>query len=1640
MPPTQFRSSGSIRSATSLNLQSSPASTAVWQPLGPSAVMTPNYGLVTGRVSSIAIDPADVTGNHVYLGTTGGGVWVSQNAASSGKVVFSPLTDPSSPFEILRYGSNSIGALTVQPGGTGVVLAGTGDPNDALDSYYGAGVLRSTDGGSTWTAIPFTTDLLYSFMGEGFAGFAWSTVNPQLVVAAVSQSYEGTLVSAPYQNKSYAGLYYSTDAGATWSLARITDGAGKDVQGPLSAFASPHGNSATAVVWNPVRRLFISAVRFHGYYQSTDGITWSRMAAQPGTSLTSQMCPNNLGSIGSIACPIFRGALAVNPVSGDTFAWTVDLYNQDQGLWQDACAVSSGTCSSEAVTFAQRRNTAPLQTNTILGTATVPNGDYNLALAAIPSAQDTILLAGANDLWRCTLAMGCSWRNATNAYTCMSAHVAPYQHALTWNPANPFEVLIGNDSGLWRSMDAAAESGSACSSDDAFHFQNLNAGLGSLAEVESISEGRDTPYTMIAGLGVNGTAGVKSTSGPTSTWPQILGGEGGNVAIDPATPTKWYVNSGAGVSIHRCSQSTDCTPDAFGSQAVVNNTDVAGDGYTMTSPAPFIIDPLDPSQILLGTCRMWRGPADGTRWAPANAISPFLDGLSNHTYCSGDALIRSIAALPTTGGREVIFVGMFGSLNSGATLGGHILQAVFMPGSSSQPEWRDLTLSPVANSQVSFNHYALDISSIFIDPHDPSGNTVYVTVAGVPDFYHAICTVYRTTDGGSHWYEINSNVRTSPANSIVIDPQDANTAYLATDAGVYSTRQVSTCINGPSNCWSVFGAGLPYAPVTQLTAAVGPPSPAVLVAATYGRGIWQIPLWTAGTELTTASIESSSLTFAAQTVGTASPAQTITLTNDGGIALAITSIVADPPFSENDNCLGNALNEGAACTIQVVFAPDHVGAATGELTLFGNVPDGRINVALAGTGSLSGPIKVSPGILDFGQVAIGSTSASMSVTLENTTSSALAFTSVSASGPFSIAGNPCGQALPANSACAISVVFAPSLAGPVTGTLTVVDGAGTQTIYLKGTGATAPSDTLSSRSLAFSSTAVGQESTPQVVTLSNTGDLPLNAITAIASAGFRSSDTCQGSLGAHAICSISVVFAPVNVGPVSGTLTVKDAVRSQTVDLVGTALAAPAFKVSSSQVAFNPVLVGQRSPAVPLTITNSGGAPMSNVAFQISGPGAASFSWSQNTCSVTLPSGSGCTVQLTFAPVQAGQLSATLVLSSSTLGVSPAQVDLSGMGQGASDIRISPSQLTFQQSKLGMTTAPQFATVTNTSEVTASELTVAASTSFTLTQNSCGSSLVPAGTCSVGVVFSPIANGRVSGTLSVSARDFAGPAIASLVGLGGAVGSVQTQPGAITFPTTGVGTTSQPQLLTLTNSGPVEISDLAITVSAGFRISSSTCGAVLNVSTSCTAQIAFTPLSAGTQSGIVTVSSSSLPTPAQIAASGMGFDFSIGAGQSSKTVSSGQTAIYAFTLSPLNGSAGTFTYSCSSLPVNSSCNFSPTSTYVPANADWSVTLNISTGATHSTANVTASRFRSYLFPATCLVFIPIVLKFRRRKVWIVILTSSLFGIVSCAGAGGGGGGKPPATNQNTPPGTYSVVVTANASGVSHNITLTLIVD
>jgi hypothetical protein len=396
------------------------------------------------------------------------------------------------------------------------------------------------------------------------------------------------------------------------------------------------------------------------------------------------------------------------------------------------------------------------------------------------------------------------------------------------------------------------------------------------------------------------------------------------------------------------------------------------------------------------------------------------------------------------------------------------------------------------------------------------------------------------------------------------------------------------------------------------------------------------------------------------------------------------------------------------------------------------------------------------------------------------------------------------------------------------------------------------------------------------------------------------------------------------------------------------------------------------------------------------------------------------------------------------LNVAPVEVSLSGIGQTASGIIISPQQMSFTQPTLGQSSAAQTATITNTSSVAANGLVLSVSPLFTLVQNNCSSTLAAGASCSAGVIFTPTSNGVVTGALTVSSSAFVTAATLSLSGTGGAAGSIQVQPTSLNLPMTGVGNTSGYLAVTFTNNGSVSLAGVALSASSQFKLGSTNCGVSLDAGASCNAQVAFSPLDAGAQTGNLTFSSSSLAAPALVSLSGTGFDFSVSlSGQSSQTISSGQTASFAIKLAAMSGSSGTFTFACSGLPVNSACTFNPVSEVVTAGATGSATVQIATGVTSTSArkgNLPGYLPRGLLF-ACGLLLLPFAFRRKCKGIFWMVLLLAPFGMASCAGAGGGGGGSPPASgNKSTPAGTYSVVVAATANGLSHKITVGVTVD
>ena len=388
-----------------------PPTTGSWIPLGPVPLASDasgsgfqDYHQVSGRATAVAIDPADPSGNTVYIGGAQGGVWKSTNAATSiaDSVTWTAVTDDQATL--------SVGSIVIQPGNldvtNSVVLVGTGEADNSADSYFGLGILRSADSGNTWALISTANTNTLSFAGLGATRMAFSTATGQTntVVAAMAATAEG-ITDGALTSSTNRGLYSSFDAGQTWVYDALFPG------GPSEA------TSATSVVYNAAAGEFFAALRYHGFYFSPDGLTWTRLANQPGVAgaLDKTVCPAQY----STNCPIYRGEITVVPGRNEMYVWFVSLDSNgnpvDQGIWLSTNGGGSWT---------------QIDDNGIINCGDsdgcgVEQADYNLELSAVPNGNSaTDLYAGAINLYKCSISsinQACTstpFMNLTHVYGC----------------------------------------------------------------------------------------------------------------------------------------------------------------------------------------------------------------------------------------------------------------------------------------------------------------------------------------------------------------------------------------------------------------------------------------------------------------------------------------------------------------------------------------------------------------------------------------------------------------------------------------------------------------------------------------------------------------------------------------------------------------------------------------------------------------------------------------------------------------------------------------------------------------------------------------------------------------------------------------------------------------------------------------------------------------------------------------------------------------------------------------------------------------------------------------------------------------------------------------------------------------------
>ncbi|MGA8765052.1 MAG: hypothetical protein WB562_19445, partial [Candidatus Sulfotelmatobacter sp.] len=533
----QMRASRLARAhAGSPNLQTPSSSPVTWTPLGPVPLASDatgsglqDYHQVSGRATAAAIDPADPTGNTVFIGGAQGGVWKSINAANSvaDNVIWTPLTDDAATL--------ATGSIAIRPGNSdpaqSVILVGTGEANNSGDSYFGLGILRSANGGNSWSLIETASNggSTVSFSGLGGTRMAFSTASGQTntVVAAMAATSEGIIDGALTSN-TFRGLYTSTDAGQTWTYDALFSG------------GAAEATSATSVVYNAAAGAFFAAVRYHGFYSSPDGLTWTRLANQPGTAglLSTTACPQNYVT----TCPIYRGEITVVPGRKEMYVWFVSLSPAgqavDQGIWQSLNGGASWTPISDS---------GITSCGDSFGCG-VTQGTYNLELLAVPNCPNgaqtctgnpTDLYAGAINLYKCSLSSSASaacnssgFLNLTHVYGCSPigdlAHVHPDQHALAYMiPTAGAEaaadlMYFANDGGIYRALNGfSGLTTGSCSGTNA--FDDLNQNLGSMTQFVSFSQHPSDPKTLLGGTQDNGSPATDQAAASTS-WVNVLGG------------------------------------------------------------------------------------------------------------------------------------------------------------------------------------------------------------------------------------------------------------------------------------------------------------------------------------------------------------------------------------------------------------------------------------------------------------------------------------------------------------------------------------------------------------------------------------------------------------------------------------------------------------------------------------------------------------------------------------------------------------------------------------------------------------------------------------------------------------------------------------------------------------------------------------------------------------------------------------------------------------------------------------------------------------------------------------------------------------------------------------------------------------
>jgi photosystem II stability/assembly factor-like uncharacterized protein len=443
-----------------------------WRPLGPFCIPHgQTYGsgpgsrpAVAGRISAVAVDPGDA--DHILIGAAGGGVWETRDGGDT----WQPRTD--------NQPSLAMGAIAFDPSNPSMVYAGTGE-GDAI-FRLGAGLLRSTDGGTTWAvhaAAPF--------VGSGFYDLVVDPLDGNHLLAGTRSgpfSVSPTGITAP------GALYESTDGGATWTQRRNVRTWDFSMHPP--------------VMGDPNSTDEVFAGCEDGLFHSTNGgTTWSAVALPGAPTSYDRIEVCHAPSDGNIVY-VFAAGPPIIPVPVPGFPPGTTM--PTPYLWRRE--VFGGAF-----------------------TAITPPGDlltlqawYDWFAAVAPNNPD-ILYLGAIDGHKGTRSAAGTWTWEAITARNVGDSIHPDQHHITFSPTDPNVVFIGNDGGIYRSPNGGA------------NWETLNKGL-CITEFEYLAQHPQFEAWLLAGTQDNGTQRFEGED----LWFHVADGDGGDCGANHASSYTCY--------------------------------------------------------------------------------------------------------------------------------------------------------------------------------------------------------------------------------------------------------------------------------------------------------------------------------------------------------------------------------------------------------------------------------------------------------------------------------------------------------------------------------------------------------------------------------------------------------------------------------------------------------------------------------------------------------------------------------------------------------------------------------------------------------------------------------------------------------------------------------------------------------------------------------------------------------------------------------------------------------------------------------------------------------------------------------------------------------------------------------------------